>query len=60
MNKSIRGFLREEDGITALEYSILAALVAAALVAAFSTPLQDLFKDLMAKIRDAADTPASG
>ncbi|MCT7061956.1 Flp family type IVb pilin, partial [Salmonella enterica subsp. enterica serovar Oranienburg] len=31
----IRKFLAEEDGITAIEYGILAALVAAAVVAAF-------------------------
>jgi len=33
MNTSIRNFLKEEDGITALEYGMLAALVAVILVA---------------------------
>jgi len=33
MNTSIHKFLAEEDGITALEYGILAALVAVILVA---------------------------
>jgi pilus assembly protein Flp/PilA len=37
MNTSIRKFLAEEDGITALEYGVLAALVAVILVAVFGT-----------------------
>jgi pilus assembly protein Flp/PilA len=37
MNTSIRRFLKEEDGITALEYGLLAALVAAVLVAIFGS-----------------------
>jgi pilus assembly protein Flp/PilA len=36
MNTMIRKFLAEEDGITAIEYGVLAAIVAAAIVAAFS------------------------
>jgi pilus assembly protein Flp/PilA len=36
MNTSIRKFLAEEDGITALEYGILAALVAAILAVVFA------------------------
>jgi len=43
MNKSIRGFLREEDGITALEYGILAALVAALLVTVFKDGISAVF-----------------
>lgn len=35
MNTMIRKFLNEEDGITAIEYGILAAVVAAAVVAVF-------------------------
>lgn len=43
MNTSIRKFLAEEDGITALEYGLLAAIVAAIIVVAFKTPLTDFF-----------------
>ncbi|AHX14989.1 pilin [Dyella jiangningensis] len=43
MNSKIRNFLVDEDGITALEYGILAALVAAALVAVFGDRLQKFF-----------------
>lgn len=43
MNTFIRNFLKEEDGITTLEYGILAAIVAAAIVAVFGTRLQNFF-----------------
>ncbi|MBD8634631.1 MULTISPECIES: Flp family type IVb pilin [unclassified Stenotrophomonas] len=32
MNASIRKFLKEEDGVTALEYGLLAAVIAGVLV----------------------------
>lgn len=54
MNASIRKFLVEEDGITAIEYGILAAIVAAAIVAAFQTPLANLFSALFDKMKTAA------
>lgn len=37
MNTSIRNFLKEEDGITALEYGVLAALVATVILAVIGT-----------------------
>ncbi|WP_329742416.1 Flp family type IVb pilin [Dyella sp. A6] len=37
MKTSIHAFLAEEDGITALEYGVLAALVATIIVAVFGT-----------------------
>jgi pilus assembly protein Flp/PilA len=46
MNTSIRKFLAEEDGITALEYGILAAIVAGIIVTAFKDPLSTFFKNL--------------
>lgn len=46
MNAMIRNFLVEEDGITAIEYGILAAIVAAVLVTAFRTPLTNLFETI--------------
>jgi pilus assembly protein Flp/PilA len=35
MNTSIRKFLVEEDGVTALEYGVLAAIMAVTLIAVF-------------------------
>ena len=43
MNTSIRKFLAEEDGVTALEYGILAAIVGGIIVTAFKTPLTEFF-----------------
>jgi pilus assembly protein Flp/PilA len=53
MNTMIRKFLTEEDGITAIEYGILAAVVAGAIVAIFggaNGPLQTLFTSIFAKL----------
>jgi pilus assembly protein Flp/PilA len=47
MNASIRNFLIEEDGITALEYGILACIVAAALIAGFQTQIAGLYTSIM-------------
>lgn len=46
MNAKIRRFLVEEDGITALEYGILAALAATAIASVFGTRLANFFKAL--------------
>ena len=43
MNATIKKFLAEEDGVTALEYGLLAAIVAGVLVTAFHQPLIDFF-----------------
>jgi pilus assembly protein Flp/PilA len=56
MNAMIRNFLVEEDGITAIEYGILAAMVAAAIVATFKSSLTTLF----GKIFDALETAVTG
>jgi pilus assembly protein Flp/PilA len=53
MNASIRNFFVEEDGITALEYGILACLVAAALVATFYPQLQQVYTALMTQLKAA-------
>jgi pilus assembly protein Flp/PilA len=54
MNTSIRKFLAEEDGITALEYGLLAAIVAAAIFAVFSTHFESLLQQLFNKVKTAA------
>ena len=62
MKTFIRNFLVEEDGITALEYGILACLVAAALVAIFYPALEGLYTSLFNNMGSAvtkATTPAS-
>lgn len=58
MKTSIRQFLHEEDGITALEYGILAALVAAALVAVFYPQLKILYGTLFGDMTKAVGTAA--
>lgn len=58
MNKAIRNFLVEEDGITALEYGILACLVAAALVATFFPLLKSLYTSLMNQLTTAVTSAA--
>lgn len=59
MNLSIRQFLQQEDGITALEYGLLAAIVAGALVAVFGTSMKDFFSHLFTKLTSAVDGASS-
>lgn len=49
---SAKKFLHEEDGVTALEYGLLAAVVAAALVAVAGPALKSFFTDLFNKLGD--------
>lgn len=60
MNTSIRKFLAEEDGITALEYGILAAIVAAAILAIFGSRLQTFFTQIFGKLDTAAGVNSAG
>ena len=60
MKTFIRNFLVEEDGITALEYGILACLVAAALVAAFYPQLQILYGTLFTSMTTSVTNAAAG
>jgi pilus assembly protein Flp/PilA len=59
MNASIRNFFVEEDGITALEYGILACLVAAALVATFYPQLIAIYSALLKQLQTAVGSAAS-
>lgn len=59
MNTRILDFLKEEDGITALEYGILAAIVAAALVAVFKTGLKDVFDSIITALKSAVTDATS-
>ncbi|MBM7128457.1 Flp family type IVb pilin [Dyella mobilis] len=59
MNAALRNFLVEEDGVTALEYGIVACLVAAALVGAFYPQLSKLYGTLMTTLTTAVGNAAS-
>ncbi|QGM01590.1 Flp family type IVb pilin [Stenotrophomonas maltophilia] len=59
MNASIRKFLKEEDGVTALEYGLLAAVIAGVLIALGSTQIKDFFETLFENLTKLADK-ASG
>lgn len=53
MNAKIRRFFAEEDGVTALEYGLLAAVVAGALVVVAGPALRDFFTELFAQLTAA-------
>ena len=59
MNTMIRKFIVEEDGITAIEYGILAAVVAAGIIAVFGGTgggLQKLFGSIMTALTNAVNS----
>jgi pilus assembly protein Flp/PilA len=59
MNTMIRKFLKEEDGITAIEYGVLAAVVVAAIVAVFGAAgtggLRGLFNTIFTNLTTAVN-----
>lgn len=59
MNASIRKFLKEEDGVTALEYGLLAAVIAGILTAVGNKEIKGFFETLFKNLSDLA-TKASG
>lgn len=56
MNVSIRSFLVEEDGVTALEYGLLAAVIAGVLVVAGREGLSEMFSTLFTKLKELVET----
>ncbi|MCS4229541.1 pilus assembly protein Flp/PilA [Stenotrophomonas maltophilia] len=56
MNASIRTFLKEEDGVTALEYGLLAAMVAGALVAFAGPQIRTFFETLFTALTEHLGT----
>ncbi len=54
MLKYVRAFLREEEGLTMVEYAIAGALVAAATVTAFTTLGADVVTRITALAADVA------
>ncbi|MCW6026917.1 pilus assembly protein Flp/PilA [Stenotrophomonas rhizophila] len=55
MNASVRKFLVEEDGVTALEYGLLAAVIAGILVAVGKDQITDFFENLFTKLGEVVD-----
>lgn len=53
MNTMIRNFIADEDGITALEYGILAAVVAAILIGAFKTGISTVLGNIITALESA-------
>ena len=51
-------FLRDEEGASAIEYALIAAMVAIALVA-FVTPVRDAVTDIFTAIRTALEGAAA-
>ena len=53
MANLIKRFLREEDGVTAIEYGLIAALIAVGIIVGagtLGTNLNGLFNDLATKV----------
>lgn len=48
--KATKRFLHEEDGVTALEYGLLAAVVAGALIAVAGPQLRTFFANLFTQL----------
>jgi len=53
MNAKIRKFLTDESGVTALEYVMLAALIALVLAAGFQTSLNTAITSLFTTLTNA-------
>lgn len=60
MNVSIRSFLVEEDGVTALEYGLLAAVIAGVLVVAGREGLSEMFSTLFTKLKGLVESTIGG
>ena len=57
MTKYLRSFYSDESGATAIEYGLIAALVAVAAIGAFQlvgTALNNIFNTLAAQLNNAA------
>lgn len=57
MQKLLKAFVRDERGVSAMEYAILAGIVVVALTlvgSTFSTNLQSVFDNLTTKVKSAA------
>jgi pilus assembly protein Flp/PilA len=58
MSKFLKAFIRDERGVSAIEYAILAGIIVVALTAvgtAFNTGIQGLFTSLITNIQKASN-----
>lgn len=55
MKAQIIKFLKEEDGITALEYGILAAIVVVLIATVFGPGIKTVFEAVILKLTGCAD-----
>ena len=63
MNAQLRRFFREEDGVTALEYGLLAAVVAGLIIFFARDGLMTVFTTVLAKLTalvNGADSAGGG
>jgi pilus assembly protein Flp/PilA len=63
MSKFLKSFIRDERGVSAIEYAILAGIVVVALTAvgtAFNSSMGTLFSTLFANITTASTPKAGG
>ncbi|MGH8054135.1 MAG: Flp family type IVb pilin [Stenotrophomonas sp.] len=63
MNARIRKFFKEEDGVTALEYGLLAAVIAGIIIFFARDGLTEIFETVLEKLRGVVDegtAPAGG
>jgi pilus assembly protein Flp/PilA len=61
MIKTIRSFIADESGATAIEYGLIAALVSVAAIAALTalgSALEDIFLRVSTELEDAAASAA--
>ena len=57
MKKMIKRFLMEEDGVTAIEYGLIAGLIAVVIIVALTTVgsgLNNIFGTVASELNDAA------
>jgi pilus assembly protein Flp/PilA len=53
----IKNLIKEEDGVTAIEYALIASLIAGVIIAAVTTlggSISGIFKDLTTRIKATA------
>lgn len=58
----IKKFITEDDGVTAIEYGLIAALIAVVIIAGvrmLGTSLNTLFTDVSTTVDNAAPAPAT-
>lgn len=63
MTNLIQRFWNDEEGATAIEYGLIAGLIAVAIIGAVSTlgtDLKDVFSDISTKLKDPAGSGTGG